>query len=74
MSDTGKKRFYQLFNLKSGYPARDNLFYECSKCGDILPSLPKHSLFCSCRNISIDIDYGRISIKEHNQVKLFSEE
>ena len=67
-----KKRKYHSFNAKLGYPAGSNLFYECTGCGEVMPSFPDDSIVCSCRNISIDIDYGRISIKNHDLVKVFS--
>lgn len=73
MEDSSKKRNYYSFDPTSGYPAGENFFYECLKCGEILPSLPKDSIMCSCKNIAIDVDYGRISIKNNNLVKLFSE-
>ncbi len=63
---------YRSFDPLKGYPADDRLFYECLQCGDIIPSIPKDSCRCSCRNIMIDIDYGRISIQDNNQIKLFS--
>ena len=69
-----KNRTYHSYNPKQGYPAGSNLYYECQKCGDVVPSLPKDSIFCSCRNIAIDVDYGRISIKDYSLVKLFSTE
>lgn len=73
MCDSKEKRFYRSFNPEINYPTGNDLFYECCICGDVLPSLPKDNVSCSCRNIMIDIDYGRISIKKHEQAKLFSE-
>ena len=74
MPNNENKRIYHSFNPSSGYPAGNDLFYECLKCGEVIPSLPKDSIACSCRNLSIDVDYGRVSIKDHNLVKLFSYE
>jgi len=73
MSD---KRRYLPFDLKSasGYPTGINLFYECTKCGDVLPSLPKDSLSCSCKNLHIDVDYGRLAVADHSCFKIFLEE
>jgi hypothetical protein len=72
MENSIKKRNYHQFDPASGYPAGENFFYECLKCGEILPSLPKDSIMCSCKNIAIDVDYGRVSIKDNKLVKLFS--
>jgi hypothetical protein len=70
MSD--KKRTYIDFDPKTGYPAGDHLFYECHQCHEILPSSPPDSTYCKCWNIMIDIDYGRITIRDHKLAKLFS--
>ena len=69
-----KKRTYQSFNPATGYPAAKGLFYECLKCGVVVPSLPEDSMSCRCCNIRIDVDYGRMCIKEPEHVRLFSEE
>ncbi len=67
------ERTYHSFNPKKGYPVGKSLYYECTKCGDVIPSLPKDSVSCTCRNIHIDVDYGRMAVKDDNFVKLFSE-
>ena len=73
MSD---KRRYLPFDLKSasGYPRGENLFYECTKCGDVLPSMPKDSTSCSCKNLHIDVDYGRLAVADHGFFRIFSTE
>jgi hypothetical protein len=63
---------YQSFNAAAGYPTAPNLFYECLGCGDVVPSVPEDSTQCRCRNIMIDVAYGRISIQDHAKLKLFS--
>lgn len=73
MDKIEKKRIYQTFDSQKGYPAGKNLYYECAKCGDVIPSLPTDSISCKCRNIHIDVDYGRVSIKDHKFMKVFSE-
>jgi hypothetical protein len=65
------KRIYQGFDPQKGYPFGKDLFYECLLCGDILPSEPADDTACKCRNIMIDVGYGRISIRYHGKVKLF---
>jgi hypothetical protein len=68
------KRTYRSFNPATGYPASKGLFYECLKCGEVVPSKPDDSTSCKCRNIMIDVDYGRMRIQEPDRVRLFSEE
>lgn len=72
MSSENTKRSYHNFDPTSGYPAGSNLFYECQRCGEIVPSRPQDSTHCQCRNIMIDVDYGRIKIQDAARVKLFS--
>lgn len=70
------KKHYVSFDVKSakGYPTGKTLFYECTKCGDILPSLPKDCVSCTCKNIRIDIYAGRLVVEDHNFFKIFSTE
>ena len=72
MKEQGSHRLYFGFSPTSGYPAQDNVYYECLKCGDVVPSRPSDSIHCKCRNIMIDVDYGRIKIQEPAQVRMFS--
>ncbi len=72
MSDNKPRRSYHTLNTSAGYPAGSGLFYECKVCGEVVPSLPSDSAHCKCRNIMIDVDYGRIAIQDEAQVKLFS--
>jgi len=58
------------FDPKKGYPVGSNLFYRCKSCGDVIPSQPTVSLGCKCRNIFIDIDYARISVKRDRDIEL----
>lgn len=60
------------FDPQQGYPAGDALFYECLNCGTIIPSRPTDSTTCRCGNISLDVDYGRLSIKEHAVARLLA--
>jgi len=64
------KKYIQ-FDPNEGYPIGDDLFYECLHCGEVVPSSPSESTHCECRNIMIDIDYGRIKIQDHSLVKLY---
>ena len=71
MKEEYKNRRYQSFNSQHGYPAGKNLFYECTKCGDVIPSMPDDSITCSCGNIRIDIDYGRVAVSDEICMKVF---
>ena len=65
---------YISFNPENGYPAGEKTFYECMGCGEVFLSMPDDSVVCKCRNVAIDIDYGRVSIKDHKKLKVFYKE
>jgi ribosomal protein S27E len=58
------------FNPSQGYPVGKDLFYECSDCGERVPSLPQESIQCSCGNIFIDADAGRMAVKDESKIRL----
>lgn len=64
---------YLAFNPAEGYPVGRHIFYECLKCGTSISSTPDDSLCCSCRNVCIDIDAGRVSIKDDAMLKIFTD-
>ncbi len=71
MTTEKTNREYCNLNLVTGYPADKSLFYECLKCGDVVPSKPADSTHCKCRNIMIDTDYGRVDVQDTTKVRLF---
>lgn len=54
-----------------GYPAGEGVRYECARCGDVLESLPEHAVACKCRNVIVDSDAGRVSVKDAAQFRVF---
>jgi hypothetical protein len=66
------QRIYIEADFLKGFPTRYDWFYECSICGDVLPSLPVDNGGCSCGNIFIDIDSGRLAVREPDKIRLFS--
>ncbi len=66
-----ERRTYIEVSGKGGWPVAPNLHYECLRCGDILPSLPRDNLQCSCHNIEIDVDYGRFGARHPNLMRAF---
>lgn len=59
------------FDPRAGFPAGPGMYYECLKCGDVTPSAPSESWRCRCRNLAIDIDYGRFSADDESAIRLF---
>lgn len=67
---TGRRRYVD-YDPKAGYPAGSALYYECLQCGYVMPSLPQDSMNCHCWNIGIDIDYGRVVVRDHSLMRIF---
>jgi hypothetical protein len=55
------------FDPTSGYPVGESLFYECGLCRDVLPSAPPDSEVCTCGNLYIDVDAGRIGARRGDE-------
>ncbi|NUP11309.1 MAG: hypothetical protein HOW73_35125 [Polyangiaceae bacterium] len=66
-------RQYIAFDPKQGYPAAKNIAYECLICGGVVSSMPGNdeNWECSCRNIRVDGDAGRVSVRDHDKMKAF---
>lgn len=59
------------FDESKGFPIGESLYYECELCGTRLSTVNiREAGFCECRNLHIDVDYCRVSIKTHGSVKL----
>lgn len=56
-------------DLSKGYPVGADIEYECGVCGDTLASMPVHSVACKCRNVIVDVDAGRVAVKDSNKFK-----
>jgi len=50
----------------------NNIYYKCTKCGDIIPSKPNDNIGCQCGNVFIDIDYHRLSIDNYDNFQVLS--
>lgn len=66
------KKTYISYDSNSGYPIGEYLFWECTRCGGIVPSMPPNSTHCWCDNIAIDVDCGRIGFDDESKVRLFT--
>lgn len=66
-------RKYLFINPFGGYPTGPDIFNECGICGDSIPSQPENAVACSCRNIVVDADAGRVSVKDKGKFKVYRE-
>jgi hypothetical protein len=58
------------FDPKLGYPNGDDLFYECQRCKKLLPSRPDKNLWCDCYNLCVDVDAGRLAVRDNSLLKI----
>ena len=68
-------RIYIPAVLGEGYPAGRDVRYECLRCGGVVASMPTYDepWTCSCRNVRVDADAGRVSVDRHEQLRVFRE-
>ena len=43
-------------------PKDDDLFYRCTDCGAVIPSVPEGNTGCTCGNVFIDKDCWRLIV------------
>mgnify|MGYP001302904743 CR=1 FL=1 len=67
-----KEKRYLDFNPSNGFPAGEAVRYECLSCGDTLSSIPQHAVACRCRNVIVDVDAGRVTVKDMNNFRVYS--
>lgn len=65
-------RSYHSLSSEQKYPVGKNIFYECCKCGGIISSLPSKKTHCACRNISVAVIDGQVTIRNPVEAKIFS--
>ncbi len=72
MNNQGPKKIYVSYDPSKGYPAGRNLYYECLVCGDSIPSLPADNMGCRYGNVFIDIDYGRLVVRNDDMLRAYT--
>jgi hypothetical protein len=50
------------FTRVSDVPKDDDLFYRCTECDSVIPSVPDDNIGCECGNVFIDKDYWRLVV------------
>lgn len=59
-----EKREYLKGDVNKGFPAGESIRYRCLICGEVLPSMPPYAVACKCRNVIVDVDAGRVTVKD----------
>jgi hypothetical protein len=51
-------------------PKDDDIYYRCTDCGDIIPSVPDDNIGCKCGNIYIDKDWWRLVVVDFGKFEV----
>ena len=51
-------------------PKDNDIFYRCTACGTVIPSVPDDNIGCDCGNVFIDKDYWRLIVANMNQLEV----
>lgn len=46
----------------SNVPKDDDIWYRCTDCGKMIPSVPEDNIGCECGNVFIDKDCWRLVV------------
>lgn len=49
------------FDATSNYPVGDSIYFECKLCGDVVGTRPAEMTECSCGNLVVDADSGKLN-------------
>lgn len=60
---------YFSLDHSAGYPKEPSIWFEFAVCGGKLPSDPPSSIACKCRNIIVDVDAGRVAVKDRSSMR-----
>lgn len=50
------------FKNTADVPKDNDIFYRCTDCGMVIPSVPDDNIGCTCGNIFIDKDCWRLIV------------
>ena len=65
------RKEYIDYEVKGGYPVGSDLFYECTKCSEVISSNPRMNTTCKCKNIVVDVSSARLIVKSPKYMKIF---
>lgn len=51
-------------------PVSDRTFYQCVICWSVLRSNPSDNEYCTCGNVSIDVDAGRAGARNEKLLRV----
>jgi hypothetical protein len=51
-------------------PKDDDIYYRCTDCGDVIPSVPDDNIGCKCGNVYIDKDWWRLVVVDFGKFEV----
>lgn len=48
----------------------DTIFYQYLRCSDIIPSRPEGNVYCTCKNVSVDVDAGQAGANDETLLRV----
>jgi hypothetical protein len=69
VNENKSNRQYISFKPNEGWPAANDLFYECLECNTILSSVIDGD--CQCHNLYIEAYSGRMGANKLENIRLF---
>jgi hypothetical protein len=62
------------FSDTKDVPIADNIFYQCTRCGTVIPSNPSDNVNCACYLMGIDKDMHRLSVDDFSYFQVLRAE
>ncbi len=66
---TGKVILGRISDTAEASRGKD-IYYECLRCGVIVPSQSLESVECQCGNVIIDVGYHRLHIEDFSKMQV----
>lgn len=58
------------YTSTSDVPKDDDIFYRCTDCGYVIPSIPDDNIGCCCGNVYIDKDWWRLVVVDFRKFEV----
>lgn len=58
------------YNDTANVPKDHDIYYRCTACCTMIPSVPDDNIGCECGNVFIDKDYWRLIVANMKQLEV----
>jgi len=70
MSDDEYEIIDTSFKCASDIPKDEEVYYRCTECGIVIPSVPDDNIGCVCGNVFIDKDCWRLVVVDFAKLEV----